>query len=148
MTTNGAFVSAGLNPIADCDVTFAGKLQLTGLSAQLTAAGLEVKYRWRCLKPVDLEYWCFTHFLDARGNLAGYLGSPDPEWRSAHDDLEGRRRRHRASGVPNPGGSSIRIPESGFRFPAAGSRSRTDRRLHRGVRSVTAGEIRATVLLA
>jgi hypothetical protein len=70
---SGGFLPAGLDSIPDCNVTFAGKLQLTGLSLNRTAAGLEVKYRWRCLKPVDRDYWCFTHVVDARGNIAGYL---------------------------------------------------------------------------
>ncbi|MBI3681435.1 MAG: glycosyltransferase family 39 protein [Acidobacteria bacterium] len=69
----GAFLSAGMNAVPDCNVTFAGKLQLTGLSFQPTAEGLEVKYRWRCLRPVDRNYWCFTHVVDRGGNVIGYL---------------------------------------------------------------------------
>lgn len=67
------FVRAGIEAIPKCNVTFAGKLQLTGLSIQHTSEGLEVKYRWLCLKPVDRDYWCFTHVIDPRGNIAGYL---------------------------------------------------------------------------
>jgi hypothetical protein len=69
----GAFLNAGMEDIPSCNVTFAGKLQLTGLSMLHTAEGLEVTYRWRCLKPVDRDYWCFTHIVDQRGNIAGYL---------------------------------------------------------------------------
>jgi hypothetical protein len=56
-----------------CNVTFDGKLQLTGLSVQRTPEGLEVKYRWRRLKPLDRNYWCFTHIVDGKGAIAGYL---------------------------------------------------------------------------
>jgi 4-amino-4-deoxy-L-arabinose transferase-like glycosyltransferase len=69
----GAFLSAGLDSLPDCNVTFAGKLQLTGLALDRTADGMEVKYRWRCLKPVDRDYWCFTHIVDTSGNIVGYL---------------------------------------------------------------------------
>lgn len=59
--------------IAKCNVTFDDKLRLTGLSVQRTPEGLEVKYRWRCLKPLDRNYWCFTHIVDGKGAVAGYL---------------------------------------------------------------------------
>ena len=59
--------------IAKCNVTFDDKLRLTGLSVQRTSEGLEVKYRWRCLKPLDRNYWCFTHIVDGKGVVAGYL---------------------------------------------------------------------------
>jgi hypothetical protein len=59
--------------IAKCNVTFDDKLQLTGLSVQRTPEGLQVTYRWRCLKPLDRNYWCFTHIVDGKGAIAGYL---------------------------------------------------------------------------
>ena len=73
LTSTGAFLSAGSDSIPDCNVTFDGKLQLTGLSCRRTPEGLEVKYRWRCLQPVGRDYWCFTHILDRQGAVAGYL---------------------------------------------------------------------------
>jgi 4-amino-4-deoxy-L-arabinose transferase-like glycosyltransferase len=73
---SGAFIEAGLDSFSECNVNFAYKLQLTGLSLQHTSQGLEVKYRWRCLKPVDRDYWCFTHILDAQESVAGYLDHP------------------------------------------------------------------------
>ena len=72
----GTFLRAGIETIPKCNVTFTGKLQLTGLSIQRTLEGLEVKYRWLCLRPVDRDYWCFTHIVDPRGNVAGYLDHP------------------------------------------------------------------------
>jgi hypothetical protein len=72
----GAFLAPGLDRLADCSVTFGGKLELTGLSMRQTAQSIEVQYRWRCLKPVERNYWCFTHILDERGNIVGYLDHP------------------------------------------------------------------------
>ena len=103
----GAFLEAGLEHVADCDVTFDGKIELTGLSIDRTPEGLEVKYRWRCHRPVDKDYWCFTHVLDSQGKVAGYLD-------------------HRILG----GQPSLRLWRPGdtavekllFRWPAAGER--------------------------
>ncbi len=69
----GAFLSAAVDGIPSCNVTFAGKIQLAGLSIRHTDEGFEVKLRWRSLKPVDRDYWCFAHVLDQSGNIAGYL---------------------------------------------------------------------------
>jgi 4-amino-4-deoxy-L-arabinose transferase-like glycosyltransferase len=75
-TSTGVLLGAGLERVADCEVTFDGKLQLTGLSMEQTAEGIEVKYRWRCRKPVTRDYWCFTHIVDPQGAVAGYLDHP------------------------------------------------------------------------
>ncbi|HTM47136.1 MAG TPA: glycosyltransferase family 39 protein [Bryobacteraceae bacterium] len=75
-TSTGVMLGAGLERIADCDVTFDGKLQLTGLSMEQRAESIEVKYRWRCLKLVTRDYWCFTHIVDRQGAVAGYLDHP------------------------------------------------------------------------
>jgi 4-amino-4-deoxy-L-arabinose transferase-like glycosyltransferase len=56
-----------------CKVTFADQLQLIGISASRIALGIEVKYKWLRLKPLDRDYWCFTHVVDAKGNVVGYL---------------------------------------------------------------------------
>jgi len=72
----GAFIPPGLDRLDECSVTFEGKLELSGLSMRRTAEGIEVQYRWRCLKPVPRNYWCFTHILDERGNVVGYLDHP------------------------------------------------------------------------
>jgi 4-amino-4-deoxy-L-arabinose transferase-like glycosyltransferase len=95
LTWTGAFLAAGMDRVADCNVTFAGKLQLTGLSMQRTPEGLEVKYRWRCLKRVDRAYWCFTHIVDGKGAIAGYLDHqilhgepPTSQWREGDTAIE------------------------------------------------------------
>jgi len=69
----GMFLSAALDGIPSCNVTFAGKIQLAGIDVHRTDEGLEVKLRWRSLRPVDRDYWCFAHVLDQSGNVAGYL---------------------------------------------------------------------------
>lgn len=76
LVRNGAFLPAGINDVPDCHVTFDGKLELSGLSVLRTAEGMEVKYRWRCLKPVNRDYWCFTHIVDQQGKIVGYLDHP------------------------------------------------------------------------
>ncbi|HYV61860.1 MAG TPA: glycosyltransferase family 39 protein [Bryobacteraceae bacterium] len=69
----GAFLEAGMDQIPDAQVTFAGQLQLSGISARRTQEGLEVQYRWRCLRRMSRDYWCFTHVLDAGGTILRYL---------------------------------------------------------------------------
>jgi hypothetical protein len=92
---SGVFLSTALDAIPSCNVTFAGKLQLAGLSLRHTAEGLEVRLRWRSLKAVDRDYWCFAHVLDRSGNVAGYLdhqilnGDPPTRmWRAGDTALE------------------------------------------------------------
>jgi hypothetical protein len=75
-TRTGAFLSAGADNIQDCNVLFDGKLQLAGLSCQRIPEGLEVKYRWRCIRPAGRDYWCFTHILNKQGAIIGYLDHP------------------------------------------------------------------------
>jgi Dolichyl-phosphate-mannose-protein mannosyltransferase len=76
--STGAFLRAGIDlagmdAVPDSHVTFDGKLELTGCAMRRTAQGLEVRYRWRCLKPTSRDYWCFTHIVDQQGKIAGYL---------------------------------------------------------------------------
>jgi hypothetical protein len=92
---SGAFVSTALDDIPRCNVTFDGKLQLAGFSLRHTEEGLEVKLRWRSLKPVDRDYWCFGHVLDHSDNVAGYLdhqilnGDPPTRiWKTGDTALE------------------------------------------------------------
>ena len=72
----GAYLPPGFDRLQDCSVNFNGKLELTGLSMRQTEQEIEVQYRWRCLKPVQRNYWCFTHILGERGNVVGYLDHP------------------------------------------------------------------------
>jgi hypothetical protein len=70
---DGVFVHGDLESLGQANVTFADKFRLTGFSTRPTAAGLEVSYRWRCLRRPDREYWCFTHIVDGQGKVIGYL---------------------------------------------------------------------------
>jgi 4-amino-4-deoxy-L-arabinose transferase-like glycosyltransferase len=94
-TWSGAFLPSGIERVADCNITFDRKLQLTGLSMKRTPESLEVKYRWRCLKPVDRAYWCFTHIVDAAGAVVGYLDHeilngqpPTSHWKAQDTAIE------------------------------------------------------------
>ena len=91
----GTFLPSGRQTIPNVEIGFAGVLELSGLSFQQKDGNLEVKYRWRSLRPVDREYWCFTHILDARGNVVAYLdhrilnGDPPMEtWKEGDMALE------------------------------------------------------------
>jgi 4-amino-4-deoxy-L-arabinose transferase-like glycosyltransferase len=139
LIATGSFTRAGADQIAHYDVIFAGKLQLTGLSLQHTSEGLEVKYRWRCLKPVDRDYWCFTHILDERDNIVGYLDHailngepPMPIWKVG--DVAMERLVFRIPGTPLPGpyrlrlglfhkDSAQRLPISSSTFPLTDNRT-------------------------
>ena len=72
----GILVPPEFDALVDCSVNFDGKLELSGLAMRRTGQTIEVKYRWRCLRPVPRNYWCFTHILDERGNIIGYLDHP------------------------------------------------------------------------
>lgn len=90
-----AFVPASLGQVAACAVDFADKVRLTGLSIVQSPHSLQVKYRWRCLKRLDREYWCFTHILDQNNKVIGYLdhqvlhgGPPMTTWNSGDEAVE------------------------------------------------------------
>jgi 4-amino-4-deoxy-L-arabinose transferase-like glycosyltransferase len=73
LSSEGAFLSAGFDDIPVCNVTFGDRIQLAGIDVARTQRRIEVKYRWRCLKPMDRDYWCFTHVVDSGGKVIGYL---------------------------------------------------------------------------
>jgi 4-amino-4-deoxy-L-arabinose transferase-like glycosyltransferase len=127
---SGAFLSTALDAIPSCNVTFAGKLQLAGFSLRHTDEGLEVKLRWRSLKPVDRDYWCFAHVLDHAGNVAGYLdhqilnGDPPTRmWKEGDTALE--RLFFRPPALPNGEIYKLRLGlfdrASGERLPISSS---------------------------
>jgi 4-amino-4-deoxy-L-arabinose transferase-like glycosyltransferase len=95
-----AFVPAGFDQMTGCRAVFGGQIELTGYSVQQASGSLEVKYRWRCRKPPDREYWCFTHVVDAQGRIVGYLDHdvlsgrpPTTNWREGDTAIEGLRLR-------------------------------------------------------
>jgi 4-amino-4-deoxy-L-arabinose transferase-like glycosyltransferase len=65
-------------------IHFGDVAALTGFSLQKTAESLIVNWRWRCLKPPDREYWCFTHVIDSQGRIVSQfdhrLPGARPSW--------------------------------------------------------------------
>ena len=123
----GAFLSPGLDQIPDCSVTFSSELQLTGIAVSRTPDGLKVKYRWRCLKPVDRDYWCFTHIVDRAGQVLGFLdhrfvdgNPPTSHWKPGDVALE-ELVSPKAQGVPCELRVGIYHRESGERLPIGAS---------------------------
>jgi hypothetical protein len=123
---SGTFVPANLGQLTECQVIFGDQLQLIGFSVQQRAGGLEVKYRWRCLRPPDREYWCFTHVIDEQERIVGYLdhqilgGSPPMiTWRK--DDLAIERLRLRSAAIQEKAKYQLRMglfhQPSGVRLP-------------------------------
>ncbi len=95
LVMSGALLAPGLDDIGSCDVNFDGKIRLAGLMVELKPSSIDLKYRWRCLKPVDRNYWCFTHILDEQNNVIGYLDHqvlggepPMPQWREGEVAVE------------------------------------------------------------
>jgi len=62
-----------LPPLPELRADLGGLMELVGLEIHPTADAIEVTYGWRCLKPIDREYWCFTHITDERGVIIGQL---------------------------------------------------------------------------
>ncbi len=54
-------------------VDFGGTLALTGMSVTSSPDDLDVKFRWRCTRPLDRDYWCFTHLIDAGNRIVAQL---------------------------------------------------------------------------
>lgn len=73
VSRSGIFLPAGSQTIPDGEVDFGGVFEISGIAFRQTDGAVEVKYRWRCLRPTDREYWCFTHIVDEEDKVAGYL---------------------------------------------------------------------------
>ena len=123
------FIPPGLDSLTDCSVKFDGKLELSGLSTRRTAQTISVQYRWRCLKRVQRDYWCFTHVLDERGNIVGYLDHPvmkgDPPTSNWADGSVAIERLQFTLPEAATGGYRLRLglfhKESGDRLPISAS---------------------------
>ena len=131
-THASAFVPAGLEPIAACEVHFADRVLLTGLSVVQTPRLLQVKYRWRCLKPLDREYWCFTHILDPTNKVIGFLDHqvlhgdpPMTSWKTGDEAIESFE--YRFSEPQPPGSVRLKLGlyhvASGERLPVGASKT-------------------------
>jgi 4-amino-4-deoxy-L-arabinose transferase-like glycosyltransferase len=60
-------------------VDFGGVLSLTGMSVNAAPDGTAVKFRWRCSKPPERDYWSFTHLIDAGNRIVAQLDRRLPE---------------------------------------------------------------------
>jgi len=92
---NSAFESSDLGPIEQCNVTFADRIGLTGCSIVDSAQGLDLRLRWKSLRPVERDYWCFIHVLDRSGRVVGQMDHqilrghpPTREWKPGDVSLE------------------------------------------------------------
>ena len=54
-------------------VDFGGVLTLTGMAVTSTPDGVEAKFRWRCSRPPDRDYRCFTHLIDTGNRIVAQL---------------------------------------------------------------------------
>ncbi len=54
-------------------VDFGGMVALTGMAVTSTPDGVEVKFRWRCTRNPDRDYWCFTHLIDPVNRIVAQL---------------------------------------------------------------------------
>jgi hypothetical protein len=59
--------------MSSCDVNFDDTMKLTGFSFEIDNEWLKVSYRWRCLRKLDQDLFCFTHIMDEHGQLLGFL---------------------------------------------------------------------------
>jgi hypothetical protein len=131
----GVFLPGGLDPTPSSIAIFSNGIVLDSLSAAIMADGLEAKYRWRCQRPVQRDYKCFTHVIDAEGkvvsNLDHFILSGDPalsRWREG--DVAVERLFFPASAVQRGEMYSLRVglfnPATGERATITGSLSLTD----------------------
>jgi hypothetical protein len=88
---------------SESDATFADLIRLSRVAVNAFDGKLEVEYRWRCLRPPDREYWCFTHILDDQNRVIGFLDHPildgNPpmrSWLPGDEAIEHRRFRSAA----------------------------------------------------
>jgi hypothetical protein len=95
MSKSGTFLPAASQSIPDGQVNFGGVFEVSEIAFQQTDGAAHVKYRWRCLRPIDREYWCFTHIVDEDGKVVGYLdhrilnGNPSMEtWKAGDMGME------------------------------------------------------------
>jgi hypothetical protein len=72
-SVEGVFSRNAAPPDGGPAIDFGGVLSLTSVSTVKTPDSLTVQFRWRCLKPPDRDYWCFTHLIDQKGKILTQL---------------------------------------------------------------------------
>jgi len=130
---SGVSIPSGLSHLTPCEVAFGDVLELTGILVNQSAGAVEVKYRWRCVRPPEREYSCFTHILDEQDRVVGYLdhkilngNPPIVAWREGDQAIErlqfrssaiqpGRKYRLRLGLFHRPSGQ--RLPVRSTNFP-------------------------------
>jgi hypothetical protein len=107
-------------------VDFGGVLALTGMSVTTTPEETTVKFRWRCRKPADRDYICFTHLINSDNRIVAQLDHPllggNPPlraWRVGDGGEEEVRLRLPAGVAP----AALRI-RFGLYYPPSGERLR------------------------
>src|SRR5207245_485937 len=97
---------------------------LTGILVSQSAGAIEVKYRWRCARSLEREYWCFTHIVDEQDHVIGYLdhkilnGNPAMvTWREGDQAIE--RLRFRSAAIQPGRKYSLRV---GIYYKPSGQR--------------------------
>ena len=119
-------------------VDFGGVVALTGMSVNATPDGVKAKFRWRCPRPLDRDYWCFTHLIDAGNRIVAQLDRRLPR------DCGGEEIHLRLpSGIPSTG---LRL-RFGIYEPSTGERLHISA-LHDSASSRFSLTDRATALLA
>jgi hypothetical protein len=120
------FVKGGL-PVADeFAVDFGGILALTGFSSVSNDKETVVRFRWRCLRTPDRDYWCFTHLIDGSNRIVAQLdhrllgGEPPLRTWRVGDEGEEEVRLRLPAGVA-PAGLRLRF---GIYDPPSGDRLR------------------------
>jgi 4-amino-4-deoxy-L-arabinose transferase-like glycosyltransferase len=63
------FTRAGVRSPEEFAIDFGGMLALTGFAVSSIGDATAVKLRWRCIRPPDRDYFCFTHLVDATGRI-------------------------------------------------------------------------------
>lgn len=130
MVRTGGFLPAGLQAIPAGAATFGDVLQLSRIGFRPGDGAVEVEYRWRCLRPPDREYWCFTHLLDATGQVVAYLdhrilngAPPMTSWKP--DDGAAERLEFRSPAIHTGGTYTLWVglydPGSGRRLAVSNS---------------------------
>jgi len=120
----GRFVKSAPPEIEDFAIDFAGMLALTNATIVRLPDSIVIRFRWRCLKPPDRDYKCFTHVVDAAGRTVAQLdhqllGGVPPlrSWRTGDAGLE--EMRLRVPGGLDVNGLRLRF---GFYDPRHGDR--------------------------
>ncbi len=125
---DGTFVRNAPRTDEKFGIGFGGILALTNISAVTSAGETTVSFRWRCLRPPERDYWCFTHLLDRDGKVIAQhdhrLLGGEPPLASWQDGDAGDEEIHLALPAGKPAeGLRVRF---GLYDPPSGDRLKVD----------------------